>query len=99
MSREVRKVPADWEHPKEFNEYQGREVYKPLFDGGYSYAAEDWAEGERQWNNGFRRNYGDGPDWKEKDADMNFLSPNGQASGRSQKTTCPIGPMENGRTS
>ena len=39
MGREVRKVPASWEHPKN---YDGN--YKPLFGGSYSADAAEFLE-------------------------------------------------------
>ena len=47
MGREVRRVPANWEHPK--NEH-GR--YKPLYDGSYEQRAADWREEEAKWKRG-----------------------------------------------
>ncbi len=49
MGREVRKVPADWQHPTRDNG-----DYIPLMGGSFSKAAAEWDEGERQWNLGFR---------------------------------------------
>jgi hypothetical protein len=68
--REVRRVPKDWQHPK--NE---RGHYRPLH--GRSYAAEvaEWDEEYAQWKKGFRRGYGDEGKWIAKDlehADMPF---------------------------
>lgn len=41
MGREVRKVPADWKHPKD--ERTGR--YKPLFDGSrYAECKKEWLD-------------------------------------------------------
>lgn len=37
MSREVRMVPPDWEHPK-----NGAGQYKPLFERDYKEAAAEW---------------------------------------------------------
>jgi hypothetical protein len=62
MSREVRMVPASWEHPK--NE-QGHHI--PLFDGSFSKRAAEWDEGASRWDKGFVQDYTtDG--WKPKDA-------------------------------
>ncbi|TGR71396.1 hypothetical protein EN837_08250 [bacterium M00.F.Ca.ET.194.01.1.1] len=48
MGREVRRVPADWQHPRytEENAPHGRAVgrYIPMFDGGYAEAAADFLE-------------------------------------------------------
>jgi hypothetical protein len=44
MGRQVRKVPKDWEHPK--NE-AGR--YKPLHDQSYIEASQHWKDGYEKW--------------------------------------------------
>jgi len=49
VSREVRMVPANWQHPLRAN---GQ--YKPLFDEPYSRAVQQWDEGKEQWERGFR---------------------------------------------
>lgn len=38
MGREVRRVPADWQHPKDDDD----EHYKPLYDKSFENAAIDW---------------------------------------------------------
>lgn len=49
MSREVRKVPASWDHPRE----QGRTSFCPLFDGStYEQKATAWDEGASKWASG-----------------------------------------------
>ena len=48
MGREVRRVPADWEHPKD--ETTGR--YKPLFAPGWAAAAKEWDEERAKWERG-----------------------------------------------
>lgn len=48
MGREVRKVPADWQHPKD--EMTGR--YVPMFDSSYEEAAFEWDEGRAAWERG-----------------------------------------------
>lgn len=52
MGREVRKVPANWQHPKNDNG-----TYIPLH--GRSFATEDaeWNLEYEKWNEGFRRNF------------------------------------------
>lgn len=63
MGREVRRVPANWQHPK--NE---RGVFIPLFDGArFATAASDWDEGQAQWNAGYVRNYRGPAEWKPRD--------------------------------
>ena len=68
MGREVRKVPADWQHPKDD---RGRLI--PLFDG-YQAAVADWDEQAAQWEQGFAKDWSGGG-WRPKDAryaDMPF---------------------------
>lgn len=50
MGREVRKVPADWDHEKYSD--------KPLFDN-FNKKLTNWLEGFNQWGNGYRFNYND----------------------------------------
>lgn len=52
MGRTVRRVPKDWEHPKDEN---GK--YIPLLEGPYSERLEDWLEGKQQWDKGFRKDW------------------------------------------
>lgn len=40
MGREVRRVPADWQHPK-YEPWEGRQGYKPLYDGDDYQSAHD----------------------------------------------------------
>lgn len=48
MGREVRRVPANWQHPKD---ERGRFI--PLFDGAdYERRASDWDEGAAKWARG-----------------------------------------------
>ena len=39
MGREIRMVPPDWEHPKDFEGH-----YKPLYDRSYQKVAEKWQQ-------------------------------------------------------
>ena len=48
MGREVRRVPADWEHPKD--EMTGR--YKPLYASGWAERAKEWDEEREKWERG-----------------------------------------------
>ena len=41
MGREVRRVPADWQHP-EYEQWQDRQGYKPLHGTSYTDAAEQF---------------------------------------------------------
>jgi len=47
MSREIRRVPKNWQHPKD--ESTGR--YKPLFDNDYDTAAANWIADLIAWEN------------------------------------------------
>lgn len=47
MGREVRRVPADWEHPKRDNGH-----YRPMFDKSYRVASEEWIAGMMKWEAG-----------------------------------------------
>jgi len=65
MSREVRKVPADWEHPTDDNG-----DYIPIHDSGYLRALSEWEEGEAKWAEGLEEDWGAGTDgekaWRAK---------------------------------
>lgn len=55
MSREVRRVPANWEHPK--NDHG---VYIPLFDRDYATDAANWDEAAEKWKQGLRDDFSGG---------------------------------------
>jgi hypothetical protein len=56
MSREVRRVPGNWEHPKNRNG-----GYKPLHDGDYKEILKKWEQGKDKWEiEGLRKNWSDG---------------------------------------
>ena len=66
MGRQVRMVPADWQHPKYADNHDpaylcGR--YIPLLDRSYSKDAAEWDEYRRQWLLGLRESYGTGEKW------------------------------------
>lgn len=67
MGREVRRVPAHWEHPKDA---KGWDI--PLFDGFFE-KARAWDEGKTKWEEGFRKNYLDGS-WVPKDQNAHQCS-------------------------
>lgn len=70
MGREVRRVPANWEHPKEYNAYRKEDCYKPLlpfsFDGSFddwlNSDVPEWLEGRKKWSEGLVKDYRGG--WK-----------------------------------
>lgn len=56
MGREVRRVPADWQHPRD---ERGRLI--PLYGRSYSEELRKWNEGNANWIEGLRQ------DWTTKD--------------------------------
>jgi hypothetical protein len=58
MGREVRKVPADWQHPKitKFNYLKGcdEERYQPMFDQPFAPAMREWYAAWEAWERGER---------------------------------------------
>ena len=64
MSREVRMVPADWQHPRYPDDYHRdhlRGRYIPLHDGGFAESDASWTEGFNLWRSGLVKSYGDEP--------------------------------------
>lgn len=61
MSREIRKVPANWEHPK--NEY-GK--YQPMFNEFYGDVLNEWWEEHQQWEAGTHPDLEEDPLLKQK---------------------------------
>lgn len=53
MGREIRKVPANWDHPKKVDHY-GRERMQPMFDDTFASAASEWKENFLKWEAGER---------------------------------------------
>ncbi len=66
MSREIRRVPADWQHPTGANSSPS-----PLFGGSYREAVDEWGEGAKQWALGKKPDYSNYPKtgWKAKGDD------------------------------
>ena len=65
MGREVRRVPADWQHPKHWTGgLRGpAERYKPLFPGErYQAAVDEWDEECAKWKAGWRPEHCTDPD-------------------------------------
>lgn len=53
MSREVRKVPANWQHPADGHYSNGEVRYDPLFDGAtFEAKAAEWDNSAAQWARG-----------------------------------------------
>ena len=47
MGREIRRVPPNWEHPRD-----EKGQYRPVFDQTYEEAAQQWANDFLAWENG-----------------------------------------------
>lgn len=61
MGREIRKVPAGWEHPrKESGDYQ------PMFDEYYGDKLAEWIEDNKMWDNGTHPDLKGHPERKEE---------------------------------
>lgn len=70
MSREVRMVPPDWEHPR--NESGD---YIPLVEGSFAKESADWDEGCAKWAEGFRRVHSmreEAPRWVEREENCSY---------------------------
>jgi len=56
MSREIRRVPPNWEHPKketfDYRTGQTVERYQPMYDGSYTAAMDEWIDGYMLWKSG-----------------------------------------------
>jgi hypothetical protein len=59
MSREVRRVPEHWQHPRVDGQYI------PLFGGSYAKRAQAYQEGYDKWQEGLRSDWRGG--WQPKD--------------------------------
>lgn len=62
MGREVRIVPANWEHPKEFVKMRGTEEYKPLHGRSFEEDAAHWDKARQEWESGIYPSYADDDD-------------------------------------
>ena len=61
MGRELRKVPANWEHPKKDD---GK--YQPMFNRYYGDELNEWFYGHQQWENSTHKDLVEQPELKEK---------------------------------
>lgn len=55
MSREVRRVPANWQHPEQEGHYDGR--LQPMHDQSFASAMREWIAGWDAWERGERPSY------------------------------------------
>jgi hypothetical protein len=70
MSREVRMVPPNWQHPTEWRKnWSGKAVlqFRPLFGGDYAARVARWDEKATQWEKGFVDDWKGG--WRPKTDD------------------------------
>ena len=77
MSREIRRVPANWQHPTYRTERWGRgiiETFKPLLDGSFAKVSAEWDEKSAAWDRGERPDYFDA----EKYGDISFIDWDGE---------------------
>lgn len=78
MGREVRRVPKDWQHPKD-----GFGRYVPLHGRSYLVDVAEWDEEYAQWQRGYLRNYGKGSDkYVPKDEQRYHTMPYSEWNGR-----------------
>ena len=74
MGREVRKVPADWEHPK-----RDDGSYQPMYDADYETEAREWMEAAVLWSRGEHPDQNDGCvfywDWSGEPPDREYHRP------------------------
>jgi len=61
MGRELRKVPANWEHPKKDNG-----DYQPMFNKYYGDALNEWINNNKRWEDGTHPDLKDHPEYKEE---------------------------------
>jgi hypothetical protein len=64
MGREVRKVPADWNHPRNA---AGHLI--PLYGESFAARLAQWDEGKEKWEEGLRRDFRERNVWKPRDRD------------------------------
>jgi hypothetical protein len=61
MGRELRRVPANWQHPKKSNG-----EYQPMFDTYYGDVLKKWIDDNSQWNEGTHKDLLEGRASKEE---------------------------------
>lgn len=88
MGRELRRVPANWQHPKRttYNYLQGKEVesFQPLFDEPYISAISEWIHEHFLWLRGEhpdqqgedRAEYSYYAQWGGSPPDIDYYRPN-----------------------
>lgn len=70
MSREIRMVPPNWQHPTtwgtDWRTGRSQLRFKPLYKGNYAEIAAAWDEDSAAWDRGEIRDY-ESKEWKPKD--------------------------------
>lgn len=70
MGREVRMVPADWQHPRAMHDHSGEVRFVPLYGRNkYAERASEWDEAWQKWQEGLCEQYGEGDKWGPIDAE------------------------------
>lgn len=67
MGREVRRVPADWSHPKNAEGH-----YIPLHGTSYAQRMTEWETGYAKWQQGYRESWKDPSGWQLRSADEQY---------------------------
>jgi hypothetical protein len=62
MGREIRRVPANWQHPTYVHELTGQTRLQPMFDRNFDEAAAEWKAELAKWEAGERPSYYDAED-------------------------------------
>jgi hypothetical protein len=58
MGHEIRRIPSNWEHPKEqkgqyeYGRFVVKEVFKPLYDSSFNESAQEWLDDLALWLKG-----------------------------------------------
>lgn len=76
MGREVRMVPADWQHPRYADDYYRENLrgkYVPLYASGFASRDAEWAEGWQKWQEGLCENYGGDEKWAPIEAEYKAM--------------------------
>jgi hypothetical protein len=86
MGREIRRVPLDWEHPKEDGKYLA------LYDKTYEDAKAEWLAGLASWQNGTHPDLIDNPEFQKKYEYWEWSTgPPNRESYRPEFTSDPVG--------
>lgn len=61
MGREIRRVPPNWQHPRD-----DRGRYRPLYNGTFDAAARQWLDEAKAWDDGTHETIAEDPSYREK---------------------------------